>query len=677
MTLPNNSMDDAETILPSSISIGDLDTLQKEIGPELSRMTLQGKIAPGNKIILQNVKEEQSTRAKKRTLRHKTQIGKGGMGTVFSTDQVSLERTVAVKELNEQYKQSKPHQEKFLEEAVIMGQLEHPNILPEYNLDKERCRLSMKKVKGETLDDILDKPYDSKEIIRQIILPVCNALTFSHSMGVIHRDLKPANIMIGEFGEVYLMDFGIARIKEVPNQSAALQRIRKKRDESVNSLTGTPSYMAPEQAKGLVMQTDERSDIYAMGCIIYEIMTGELPIEAETIMAILAKKTNPKTKIKRPSGPKELAAICMKAIDYSPEERYQTAKELQEDLQKFLNNQETSAYKYNSIERAYRWAQKNTGLMIGGLGLTGMIAATSIGAGLVINAGMKKISAESKAEKAEKSKALESEKAMRAELRAKEMKITAERAEAKNIALDKKRIEDILKTEETERAAREKSIQIQDIARQYMAGRQYALAIKELEKAIIAYPKNSEAHCLLSMMYQNLNQIPLSKEHAEQAIKLNPKNHLYHEHYALLLMQLGDLKKAEEEFDKAIEVAADFPSMITYQNRAIFRAQINKLNAALQDANKSIELSEGKYLPSYKTRARILIMDNKIDQAWPDIELMMKNNYYPGYLEKGMAEFYSKKYEDAEKSLIEAKKYNDPSEFAYIDSLLKQIQESK
>lgn len=369
-------------------TLSDIQIIEQTLGPKIiAGRTIEGTKASTGDITITRIeqKEKISDDKIKPTHKEKTEIGRGGMGMIFSVEQKTLEREVAVKELKPELASQEYHRNKFLEEAIITGQIEHPNIPPTHHLDTQRCRWSMKKIKGKTLEDILEGPHNVKKIVR-LLLPVCDALSCAHSKGVVHRDIKPENIMIGEYGEVYVMDWGIARLKEAPEQPKALQKIRKRRKEENGMIAGTPKFMSPEQANGEIFKVDERTDIYALGCIIYQIMTGKLPIEATNVMALFAKKTNPETKIRMPRKTnKELAAICMQALEFYPEYRYQTATELKEDIQRWLDNEKISIYDYNTIERTRKWIQNNTGKTIGALGLAGALIAGSVGGIIYIN----------------------------------------------------------------------------------------------------------------------------------------------------------------------------------------------------------------------------------------------------------------------------------------------------
>jgi len=246
-------------------------------------------------------------------------------------------------------------------EAQITAQLDHPNIIPVYalGLDKnKRLFFTMKKVKGKALYELINEKDLStrtdRDIFRlvQIMLKVCDAVSYAHSKGVIHRDLKPDNIMVGDFGQVYLMDWGIACIKGDKISTIAsmdLPEIKKRkqysiREEAQGNIFGTPCYMSPEQARGDLKDIDERSDVFSLGAILYEILTGLHPIPGDSlrdmvINARIGEVRPPDERVDFPL-PLGLIRITMKAMSKDPVDRYQSVGELKNDLEDFLEGSE-------------------------------------------------------------------------------------------------------------------------------------------------------------------------------------------------------------------------------------------------------------------------------------------------------------------------------------------------
>jgi len=346
------------------------------------------------------------------------EIARGGMGAVVRAVDCDIRREVAVKYmLNDGDVSQKA---RFVEEAQITGQLEHPNIVPihELGVDAEkRLFFAMKMVKGRSLAQVLDELRKQPATAEQkwslnrlltIMTNVCYALAYAHSRGVIHRDLKPANIMLGDFGETYVMDWGLAKViklnepappPEAPSASeftirtkpsspagstvvgSALEGSHSGSTKVVTSrevegeltqegaVMGTPSYMSPEQARGEVQSLDGRTDIYSLGAILYEMLTLVTPVEkGGGPMALLMRVAEGKIlppehrapdRAKAGKIPKELAAIAMKALALRPDNRYQTAEGLRRDIQRFQEGRSVSAKHDTPWESAAKFAKRN------------------------------------------------------------------------------------------------------------------------------------------------------------------------------------------------------------------------------------------------------------------------------------------------------------------------------
>jgi serine/threonine-protein kinase len=224
------------------------------------------------------------------------EIAHGGMGAVLKGRDVDLGRDLAVKVLLESHKDKPDLVNRFVEEAQIAGQLQHPGVVPVYELGTftdRRPYFSMKLVKGRTLASLLaDRPDPAHDLPRfvSIFEAVCQTVAYAHARGVIHRDLKPSNVMVGGFGEVQVMDWGLAKVlktggvadeKEPPEpapQVSVIQTARSGSDADASragSVLGTPAYMSPEQARGEIDAVDRRSDVFGLGSMLCEILTGQ------------------------------------------------------------------------------------------------------------------------------------------------------------------------------------------------------------------------------------------------------------------------------------------------------------------------------------------------------------------------------------------------------------------
>ncbi|MBW2994416.1 protein kinase [Candidatus Woesearchaeota archaeon] len=434
--------------------MGTLDLLESQYGEEALNLSINGTISLDGLKISELEIESFSPIQKKikkppkavpngsSTLGKKELIGEGGMGSIYSTMQKSLERSVALKELKPGLANNQGHKEKFLEEAVITAQLEHPNIPPIHNLSRENCRLTMKKIKGKDLEGVMEEGKHSKKELVRMLIPVCDALAYGHARGVLHKDIKPANVMVGsEQGEVFMMDWGVAQINKAKNQSDALKNIRKKKQLQDGSIAGTPAYMAPEQAMGEVLKLDERADIYAFGVMLYEIQTGNRPVTLKKgqggIIQLLAKKINPDTKIRKARG--DLGAIAHKCMAFDKKDRYKNMLEVKKDLQNFLENQKISARKYGPIASTVKWVQNNAGKAVAALGISAGLLLGGTAGIVALNANAEKARVEAKNSKLSAAKERAEAETLKADAKAKhEAEKRAEAAEKAKTALEGK-----------------------------------------------------------------------------------------------------------------------------------------------------------------------------------------------------------------------------------------------
>jgi eukaryotic-like serine/threonine-protein kinase len=228
------------------------------------------------------------------------EIGRGGMGAVLAGRDPALNRSLAVKVLRADRAGDAGMERRFLEEAQICGQLQHPGVVPVYDVDRledGRPFFTMKLVKGRTLADLLAErkgPADDLPRFLAVFEQVCQTLAYAHSRGILHRDLKPANVMVGEFGEVQVMDWGLAKVltgeRRVESAPAAkpqstIYTVRTADPDGRSqegTVLGTPAYMAPEQARGEVDDLDARCDVFGLGAVLCEVLTGKPPFEGPT-----------------------------------------------------------------------------------------------------------------------------------------------------------------------------------------------------------------------------------------------------------------------------------------------------------------------------------------------------------------------------------------------------------
>jgi len=273
------------------------------------------------------------------------EIGRGAMGHIHPAIDRNLLRRVALKRLDQQLASEEFYRDGFVAEAQITGQLEHPNIVPVHELaigDNGAPFFTMKLVQGTDLAEWLtepSRPPGSTERLEgglDVLVKICDAVAYAHHRGVIHRDLKPANVMVAEFGQVYLMDWGLARLTK--NRPASGDMAQMEAPGAV----GTPDYMAPEQACGNPDDMDERSDVFGIGAILYEIVSGRRPYgDLRDPQAILRQARQgavvPIDIACQDVGiARQLRQIVRRATAPNPADRYQSVPELQREVVRFL-----------------------------------------------------------------------------------------------------------------------------------------------------------------------------------------------------------------------------------------------------------------------------------------------------------------------------------------------------
>ena len=334
------------------------------------------------------------------------QFAQGGLGAVWRAHDKNLDRSVAVKELLPDSLTSPGIISRFVDEATITGQLEHPGIVPiyEFGFKEDGCPYyAMKLLDGKTLAteiaEFSQLPSGSSERtvrfngLLSSFVAICNAVAFAHERGVIHRDLKPGNIILGKFGEVSVVDWGIAkyydRDEEDDGPATFCLKSGSHRPDSKRStantnrtrhgdIVGTPSFLSPEQARGSI-DLDPRSDIYSLGVILYEILTGHAAFSAPDTTQIIENVRNGNFREPREVNrrvPKALEAICTKAMAHDRSNRYETSLELASDVRNYLAGERVRAYPENWFEKAVRWGKNNRSILFAGI--TALVAVTIV-----------------------------------------------------------------------------------------------------------------------------------------------------------------------------------------------------------------------------------------------------------------------------------------------------------
>jgi serine/threonine protein kinase len=352
-----------------------------------------------------------------------SQIGQGGMGVVLRVWDPELRRTVALKRLR-RHRLDAPGsiaaraRLRLLEEAQVLGQLQHPGIVPIFEIGKDEDAdlfFTMPLVAGDTFAHVIDHVRGGSSdwsLPRAVdtLIRVCEAVAHAHSRGVLHRDLKPQNVMVGPYGETYVMDWGLAKIRgelvqqEASDQgSSSEQAITSTRNDLASEepaspllsmegeVVGTPAYMSPEQARGRIQDVDERSDVFSIGGMLYHLLCGEPPYgreESDRRRLVEQVLEGPPDPVSEQGGevPEELAAICTKAMARVPGQRYASVVDLRDDLRAHLEGRVVHAHARGPWIELWKWTNRHK-LVVSLLSAVALVVAGSaIGFGILYKA---------------------------------------------------------------------------------------------------------------------------------------------------------------------------------------------------------------------------------------------------------------------------------------------------
>jgi serine/threonine-protein kinase len=317
----------------------------------------------------------------------------GGLGRVYVAYDPDVNREVALKELLPQRAANPEAWGRFFREAQLTGQLEHPNIVPVYEIGRReedgQPFYTMRLVRGQTLreaisayhrrraDEHRDDPIERLRLLRAFET-VCQAVSYAHARGVVHRDLKPENVMLGDFGQVILLDWGLAKLLDRAEEDGDVRGVSVNETAQTNAtmagrMLGTPAYAAPEQAEGRIDLIDARTDVYGLGAILFEILSGRPPHKADSTAEMLrhiVTEETPRARAFEPSVPRALDAICARAMAKARADRYGCAADLARDVQSFLADEPVTAYREPPLTRMGRWARRHRSLVGTGAALT-------------------------------------------------------------------------------------------------------------------------------------------------------------------------------------------------------------------------------------------------------------------------------------------------------------------
>jgi eukaryotic-like serine/threonine-protein kinase len=303
-----------------------------------------------------------------------SELGRGGMGVVYKARQIRLNRLCALKIILPGEHNCAEFRARFLAEAETIARLRHPNVVQIYGLGDHDGRpyFEMEYIEGGSLAARLDGTPWAPEPAARMVAVLARATGDAHRLGIVHRDLKPANILLTADGEPKVSDFGLAR------SLASDVRLTQ-----TGQLIGTPCYMAPEQAEAGAVDVGPAADVYSLGAIVYELLTGRPPFRAATTLQTLdlvrSREPVPPREL-QPGTPLDLQTICLKCLEKEPGKRYATAGELADDLQRFLDHKPIRARPVGHLGRLARWARRNpvpAGL-VGALVVTGLAALSAI-----------------------------------------------------------------------------------------------------------------------------------------------------------------------------------------------------------------------------------------------------------------------------------------------------------
>jgi serine/threonine protein kinase/Tfp pilus assembly protein PilF len=300
------------------------------------------------------------------------EIGRGGQGVVYRARQKILNRIVALKVIGLGPWATEAHLKRFRREAEAAASLDHPSIVPIYDVGERdgSCYFSMKFVTGGQLDEVVRRTPMSVRQAAELIAKLARTVQYAHGHGILHRDIKPGNILVGANGEPHLTDFGLARLVET---ESTITRTRE--------VMGTPSYMAPEQAVGNKAATTKTTDVYALGAVLYQLLTGHPPFAGETTHQTIQLLLNTEPRNPRALNCKldhDLSTICLKCLEKDPKRRYSSALALAEDLEHWLKHEPIQARRTGIFARGKRWLRRNPTTAIAAVSVIGLIAALSV-----------------------------------------------------------------------------------------------------------------------------------------------------------------------------------------------------------------------------------------------------------------------------------------------------------
>ncbi|GEM_PF-1004523 len=505
------------------------------------------------------------------------ELGKGAMGTVYRALDPVLHRVVALKVLHGSHAASSSAVQRFQKEAMTAAKLNHPGIVRIHDVGVvgHNHYMSMDLVEGKSLSQLIGEKALPLDGYLRLLKRVAEAVDFAHRRGVIHRDLKPSNVLVDAQGNPYVSDFGLAR------EVASSTRLTLS-----GTTLGTPPYMPPEQALGETNRVDQRSDVYSLGAVLYEILTGSPPFTGGTpfdiIVRVISEAPEPPRK-RFPEVPKPVETICLKAIEKEPAHRYQTAAALALDLERVLRGEPIAAKPVSILTRSARAVMRNRLAT----------AVSTIGIAVLLAVGTWAI--HKRAEIARETEIVEKER---------------KRLEGQ--------AEQVRREQERRVAARKRADQLLAQA----AAMRGEMALDLATKAVEADPGYTEAYLQRARVLETLSKFDLLIADLSKAIELNPfcvpaylRRAWVYDDY------LYDKEKASADYAKVVELCPD--NDIGYLARAKFNIVGKNYGEAEVDCNKAIQLNANNAM-AYATRAFSRWLSDQPKKALDDYRTALK-----------------------------------------------------